>query len=148
MTTSFHRRLVLALLALATAACGGAQEGSGTGAGPAPADPGSLAAGVYNEVQATQGQTVFDSYCSGCHSAFDLLSPNFAVVWSGRSLQDLYTKIKDTMPESDPGVLAPEQATSVMAFMLSRQGFPAGEEALPVDPTFLATIQIEPLGGN
>jgi hypothetical protein len=103
---------------------------------------------VYSEVQAIQGETVFDVYCTGCHSAFDLLSPNFAVVWSGRTLHDLYTKIKETMPESDPGVLTPEQTTSVMAFMLSRQGFPAREEPLPIDPTFLASVGIQPAGGN
>jgi hypothetical protein len=51
------------------------------------------------------------------------------------------------MPENDPGVLTEDQAVSVIAFMLSRQGFPAGETPLPREPTALGAITIEPAGG-
>ena len=147
MTAYSLRTLALAFLSLTVAGCGGVQEGGGSGDGPVPAGPRSVTGGVYTPSQAIQGETVFDIYCTACHSAFDLLSPNFASRWSGRSLQELYLRIKNTMPENDPGVLTEDQTVNVIAYMLSRQGFRAGDIPLPREPTALGAITIEATGG-
>jgi mono/diheme cytochrome c family protein len=146
MRTPFARFPSPVLALLAVTACGG--QGGGALAGPGPAGSGGLQSGVYSEVQATQGENVFVAYCSGCHSSFDLLSLGFPSRWAGRSLSQLYDVVKNAMPENDPGILTPEQAADVIAYMLSRQGFPAGAERLPADPGVLAGITIEPAAGD
>jgi mono/diheme cytochrome c family protein len=133
----------LLLASLVLSACAGRQT-AGT---PGPAGGGGLESGVYSADQAAEGEGVFVGYCSGCHSAFDLLSPGFPSQWRGRPISQLYDFVKERMPENDPGVLSPEQTAGVIAYMLSRQGFPAGEERLSTDPADLASITISPPGG-
>ena len=44
------------------------------------------------------------------------------------------------MPKNDPGTLAPDDYLAVMAFLLERNGMPAGKRPLTVDTTGLKAI--------
>jgi mono/diheme cytochrome c family protein len=127
---------------LATQACG-AQQGA---SGPQPADTSVLASGVYTSEQATFGEQGFQVVCSTCHGDFDLLAPSFLPRWTGRSLEDLYLRIKNTMPENDPGTLTPEQTVQLISYILSVQGVPAGDEPLPAVESVLREIPIDTVG--
>ena len=43
-----------------------------------------------------------------------------------RRVGDLYEKTQTTMPATAPGTLTPEQAADIVAFMLSKDNYPAG----------------------
>jgi mono/diheme cytochrome c family protein len=101
-----------------------------------------LQSGIYLEEQADRGASAFVVICSACHGDFDLLAPAFVADWSGRSLRELYLKIKDTMPEDNRGVLTPAGTTEIMAYMLRAQGFPAGAGPLEPNEERLAEILI------
>jgi hypothetical protein len=49
------------------------------------------------------------------------------------------------MPESDPGSLAPEAYAGILAYLLQESGYPEGALDLPLDPSSLEQIRIEPL---
>ena len=67
--------------------------------------------GVYTEAQSARGEKTSAMSCSVCHG--DKLAgtdmgpgvqgPAFRENWSGRSLSELFDKIKTTMPANDPG---------------------------------------------
>lgn len=101
--------------------------------------------GIFLQEQATRGENQFLITCAGCHGSFDLLTPGFSRSWAGRSILELYSVIKNTMPETDPGMLSPEATADVVAYILSEQGYPAGPKPLlPVD-SVLTEIPIEPM---
>jgi hypothetical protein len=99
--------------------------------------PSSTAEGVYVMPQARRGEVVFADRCAACHS-----DPFWREGWEGRRLDHLFTTISNFMPEDNPGSLAEEDVTDVMAFILSRSGFPAGSRPLPPDVDVLGTIAI------
>ena len=93
--------------------------------------------GVYTGEQATAGQVVYKAQCSGCHGPTlggmagpALRGDVFLKNWSGRTLEELVTKVQKTMPANDPGKLTRPQAVSLVAYMLQAGKFPAGSDAL------------------
>ncbi|MGE0702677.1 MAG: c-type cytochrome [Vicinamibacterales bacterium] len=95
--------------------------------------------GVYTAEQATAGEAIYAEKCSSCHGATlgggemapALAGQLFATNWSGLSLGDLFERMRISMPQDDPGSLTRQQNVEVLAFMLSRGGYPAGETPLP-----------------
>ena len=61
------------------------------------------------------------------------------------SVGDLFDLVSNTMPESDPGSLKPEEYASILAFFLSESGYKKGDKELPSDLESLKKIRIEPL---
>ena len=97
----------------------------------APAD------GVYTAEQATAGQAVYRAQCSGCHGPTlggnagpSLRGENFLKNWAGKSLDELATKIQNTMPQNAPGKLTRDQTVTLVAYILQAGKFPAGKDAL------------------
>jgi mono/diheme cytochrome c family protein len=95
--------------------------------------------GVYNAAQATRGEQVYQAQCSACHGpdltggemAPGLTGPEFATNWNDLSLGDLFERIRISMPQNNPGSLSRSQNVEVVAFILKRGGYPAGEAELP-----------------
>jgi hypothetical protein len=50
------------------------------------------------------------------------------------TLDDLFDRIKTTMPGDAPGSLTGEQCADILAFLLSKDGFPAGQTELATGP--------------
>ncbi len=104
---------------------------------------------AYTAAQATQGAAVFSSSCAGCHgqnlegvAAPPLAGATFMHNWQGKTADDLFYIISHDMPQDNPGSLKPAEYVAVLAFILQKNGYPAG--SAPLDPANLKQISIAP----
>jgi mono/diheme cytochrome c family protein len=112
--------------------------------------PASTWDGAYTQAQADRGGAQYTAHCASCHgdalnggdSAPPLMGGGFLANWNGQTAGDLFSRIKTTMPLDAPGSLGAPAASDVEAFILARNGFPAGQAELPRDPSLLARIAI------
>jgi len=92
------------------------------------------AAGPFTDAQAQAGQGVYNSRCAGCHDGGGesprLVGATFADGWKARTTKDLYTRIKTTMPLTNPGSLSDADTAAVVAYILKSNGAAAGSAAL------------------
>jgi mono/diheme cytochrome c family protein len=103
---------------------------------------------VYTAAQARRGETVYATSCASCHApdlsgsgqATSLTGKDFNDAWNGQTLGDLFDRIQTTMPADAPGTLKPAEAADVIAFILSKASFPAGETELPAETAALKQI--------
>jgi alcohol dehydrogenase (cytochrome c) len=98
--------------------------------------------GIYTQSQAAQGEQLFAQECAMCHEAVNYTGANFAAMWSGRTLADLYQDISLTMPPANPGGLTPFSYASIVAYFLSQSGYPSGNADLPGDARQLGAIAV------
>lgn len=105
--------------------------------------------GVYSDAQAKNGHAHYVENCAGCHMD-DLSGGGPAPALSGdaflaqnanRSVADLFTRIKTTMPPDRPEQLDDATYVELIAYLLQEAGFPAGQ-ALPLQIDALKQIQI------
>ena len=61
---------------------------------------------------------------------------------SDLSVGDLYDRIRTSMPQNAPGSLKAEQNADVLAFILQKNGFPAGAQDLAAQGDALKKINI------
>jgi S-disulfanyl-L-cysteine oxidoreductase SoxD len=105
--------------------------------------------GIYTEAQAARGQKIYTESCAGCHGddlsgggqAPALTGKDFNVDWNDLSMSELFDRTNGTMPADKPGTLKPEQAADVIAFLLQKGTFPAGQTELPTDAAALKAIR-------
>ena len=69
-----------------------------------------------------------------------MIGGDFAANWDGLTLGDIFERIRITMPQTNPGALTRAQKIDVLAFILNRGNFPAGETELPSQTEVLKTI--------
>ena len=119
--------------------------GPTAGQSAAPSDSGRSAAGAYTAAQAKAGEAVFGGTCGNCHGPAEFSGPTFLRVWEGRSVFDLFDQIRNAMPLDNPGGLSREQYTSVMAYLLRINQYPAGDVELPATDEALKRIRFEPV---
>lgn len=114
--------------------------------------PASVWDGIYAPDQATRGKAVFSELCSTCHGealkgktggAPPLSGATFKENWNGLTAGDLFDYIKTSMPRYDSGRLTKEQTADIVAYLLTFNGFPAGQKDLPNDMAALKTIRFE-----
>jgi S-disulfanyl-L-cysteine oxidoreductase SoxD len=104
--------------------------------------------GVYTVAQADRGRFAYERYCAGCHGVDlrgadritfypgqvartpPLAGETFNRNWDGRSLGDLFDRIRVSMPEQNPGSLRPETIADIVALMLQQGRYPAGSAEL------------------
>jgi mono/diheme cytochrome c family protein len=117
-------------------------------------DPPRIWNGVYTSAQAERGATVFQSHCSECHhedlsggEGPALVGNSFMVKWEMSSVERLFHKIRDTMPEVGSGNVTDAQKLDVVAFILQQNGYPAGTTELTDVQSALAAIRMVPRGG-
>ncbi len=108
--------------------------------------------GVYTTVQANQGKTLYDEQCELCHGTMTSITPDlapllndyaFQTTWKDRSLGELFERIRDTMPQDEPGTLSSEQLVELIAYILSGNQLPPGDVALPQDTEALMHIRLD-----
>jgi S-disulfanyl-L-cysteine oxidoreductase SoxD len=109
--------------------------------------------GVYTAEQATRGEATYKAKCSICHGgqlqgyvqnaipAPSLTGEEFEKNWDDFPLSDLFDKIKNSMPQDDPGILTATQTSEVIAFMLQGGKYPAGTTELSSDVEQLKSIK-------
>ncbi|GJM12313.1 MAG: hypothetical protein DHS20C12_07160 [Pseudohongiella sp.] len=111
-------KIILALAGLAVSQIGVAQERT-------------VNDGVFTAAQVETGKLVYDNSCKTCHDMRfyrDILRSynNQPVLW-------MWEAMLGTMPADNPGSLMLDEYTDVIAYILSENGFPAGESKLDPD---------------
>jgi hypothetical protein len=109
--------------------------------------------GSYTAAQAERGRVVVENHCGECHGddlsggeAPALRGPLFMVNWETRTVEQLFHKIRDTMPSRDSTDVSLQQKLETVAFILQQNGFPAGTSEL-TDTAGLASLRIVPKEG-
>jgi mono/diheme cytochrome c family protein len=95
--------------------------------------------GVYTEAQAKRGETKYSQICASCHApdlsgadtAPSLSGSGFNSGWNDLSIDDLASRIQTTMPADGPGTLGRQDVADIVAFIMAKDGFPAGPDELP-----------------
>src|SRR6185437_2449673 len=98
-----------------------------------------------------RGRSIFSNHCSECHmddlsgreSAPPLAGDAFLRAWQGRTLADLFDRIRNTMPQNAPGSLGRKEYIDLVSFLLSANDLPPGKEELQDDPAALKQIVIK-----
>lgn len=83
----------------------------------------------------------FRSACFECH-ANNLSDPDFKAKWNGRTAFELYDRMRNTMPDSDPGGLTPETYVALTAYLLKLNGMPVGTNMISTDSSALSSIKL------
>ena len=108
---------------------------------------------LYTAEQATRGDAVYSQSCAACHgqqlegtAAPALKGSVFGEMAAAQSLtaQTLLDVIANTMPQSDPGSLKPEDNAAVSAYILQQNGYPAGTAALANGAAGMSDAKITP----
>ena len=107
--------------------------------------------GIYTEGQAARGGQLYTQKCAHCHAsdltgsetAPSLISPGFRSNWNGLSVDDPFERIQMSMPQDDPGGLSRQQTADILAFVLSKGGFPVGKTELAREAEVLKGIRFE-----
>jgi len=111
--------------------------------------------GVFTADQAKQGRRVYRTSCAQCHgsdlegvTAPALAGPAFLQRWQppSGSAADVYHVMRVSMPKLAMGSLAPDDYTAVFAFLLQRNGWPAGRRRFDGSDTMLSQIRLDRLG--
>lgn len=131
----------LALFVSAVAVTGGAVS---LRAQPSAA-PASVLTGVFSASQAERGERKFKEACVSCHNIAELGGSRFRSAWKDQSLGDLFDFLTNAMPQGDPGSLTADEYTSLIAYILSQSGYPAGSQDLPAGKAALAAFRLMPL---
>ena len=111
----------------------------------------SVWSGVYTDAQARRGHGAYLNDCARCHGenlmggddASPLAGEAFLSNWDGRTMADLFDRIRRSMPDDDPGSLPNEQVADVLAYLLNENGFPPGSRELAHEIAPLKQIRID-----
>jgi mono/diheme cytochrome c family protein len=97
--------------------------------------------GIFTAEQVASGKEKAAAECASCHGAGlkgdvapTLVGADFIDHWYDARLGELALRIQNTMPQTAPGSLKPEEYADILAFVLSENGFPAGSETLKMAP--------------
>ena len=108
---------------------------------------------TYTADQAAEGQVVYQHHCASCHgrglegseAAPGLMGARFQEAWRTRDLA-AFVEMNLTMPVSNPGGLRDSMYESVVAFLLSQNGYPVGEAPLQLTSAVTSKATLQYLG--
>lgn len=107
--------------------------------------------GVYAEEQSKRGQALYTKECASCHGAEltggerfpPLAGAEFLASWNGLTVGELFERMRQSMPQDDPGKLSPQENADVLSYILAVNKFPAGKSELDRNTGPLKQIKIE-----
>ena len=107
-------------------------------------------AGVFNKDQAERGRTLYNAECARCHgetlgggeNSPALVDDVFFAFWGSKTVGDLVEYTRTTMPSDGPGKISRKRCIDIAAYLLSSNGFPAGDQELPAELDALNQIAI------
>jgi len=107
-------------------------------------------AGVFNKDQVERGRTAYNAQCARCHgetlgggeNSPALVDDVFFTIWDGKTVGALVEYVRLTMPSDGPGKISRKRCIDIAAFVLSANGFPAGDAELPAELDALNQITI------
>src|SRR5437899_5991083 len=104
--------------------------------------------GVYSKAQAAKGEAIYNEKCQKCHGADasgadapSLADSGFAGDWDGLTDQQLFDRTRSSMPQDAPQSLGREDTAALIAYLLSKNNFPAGEGDLSERGEMLGVIK-------
>jgi glucose/arabinose dehydrogenase/mono/diheme cytochrome c family protein len=111
----------------------------------------SVGAGVYTQEQANRGKTAYTAQCVSCHGAEmrgndetpGLTGDAFLANWRKRSVDDLFEKVRVSMPAGKPGSLSRQTNVDILAYILAVNKFPAGNTELGSQTEVLKEIKFQ-----
>jgi cytochrome c len=106
--------------------------------------------GVYTDAQAERGRVSYQQACVACHrddlrgdnTAPSLVGESFMFLWGEMEVGELSARIQKQMPPERPGSLPAQTYIDIVAFILQKNAFPAGDAELgpnPAAPRILIT---------
>ena len=122
-----------------------------TAASATPAQaPASARDGVFSKEQVERGRTAYNAQCARCHgetlgggeNSPALVDEGFFKVWDGKSVGELVEYTRKTMPSDGPGTVSRRRCIDIAAYLLSANGFPAGDREFPTELDALNRITI------
>lgn len=119
-----------------------AEAPSSSGAAAASAGDAAPGAASFTDAQADRGRDLFRGSCTECHYSGEFSDSQFQFKWSRRTAGSLYQLIQNTMPETAPGSLMPEQAVDLVSYILRMNGFDPGTAELAPDRNVLDAISL------
>ena len=110
----------------------------------------SIWSGSYTEAQAERGAEDYSARCAACHGAdlrgdshaVGLVGMGFMFLWEGKSLGELYSTIRNDMPQDQPRSLSKGSYEDILAFILKSNKFPAGDTELESGENALDKLMI------
>ena len=111
----------------------------------------SVGDGVYTQEQANRGKTAYTAQCVSCHGAEvrgndetpGLTGDAFLANWRKRSVDDLFEKVRVSMPADKPGSLSRQTNVDILAYILAVNKFPAGNTELGSQTEVLKEIKFQ-----
>jgi mono/diheme cytochrome c family protein len=96
--------------------------------------------GWYTAPQAANGAKAYQKTCAGCHGAKlqggmgpALVGKQFWLTYGGKKVSTLWSAVHTQMPMMAPGSVPAKNSINIMAFLLQKNGIPAG--TTPLDDT-------------
>lgn len=101
--------------------------------------------GVYTAEQAQRGRQIYQAECASCHApdmqggpaARSLSGVTFRFQWQDSTLAEFFDAMRNNMPPGKAGTLSDQAYVDLLAAILQRNEFPAGNRELEVKPAFL-----------
>jgi quinoprotein glucose dehydrogenase len=109
----------------------------------------SIDSGIYTVEQAVEGSAVYARECVACHGAelegteagTGLAGRGFRSRWQDRTLADFFAVTQQTMPVTRPAGLTDTEYVNVVAFILNRNAYRPGSDALVAGRRSLAAFE-------
>src|SRR5512138_2603503 len=107
---------------------------------------------LFTEAQVKTGEAVYARACASCHgrtlaglTAPPLSGPAFGRNWRDPrvTLDDLFFVMRTTMPPRQSNALTAQERVDVFAYILSRNGYPAGPSPLAMDTARLRELRVD-----
>jgi cytochrome c5 len=118
-----------------------AETGSGSDT-PVVAEPSPGASSTFSAAQADRGRDMFRATCTECHYSSEFSDSQFKFKWSRRSAGNLYQLILTSMPETEPGILTPEETVDLVSYILRMNGFEPGVGELAAERAVLDGVSL------
>lgn len=99
--------------------------------------------GVYTAAQAERGKKTFGEKCGTCHEPSRFSGEAFHEAWDGKAMKEIWDIASGTMPEDNPGSLKQQEYGDILAYFLSLNEYPTGNDELQGNAASMAAIKIE-----
>jgi mono/diheme cytochrome c family protein len=108
--------------------------------------------GVYTEDQSQRGEAIYIATCNRCHGPElggsqvvpGLVGEHFLTKWRWGTAGDLFERMRTSMPPILTERLTPPEYADVLAYILSKNQLPTGQEELADDFATLRVIRMAP----
>jgi mono/diheme cytochrome c family protein len=118
---------------------------------PKAAIDGAATPASYTQEQFARGASLYSKNCSTCHGpnlndgefgGAPLAGHDFKDRFFGTTVDSLFSFMSSAMPPDRPGGLTAQEYAALTAYVIGRNGVPAGAAELPSDPDALAKLSL------